>query len=159
MRWTRTEQIHLTLKFLGDVPDGDVPRICEAATTVAARYEPIELEVAGTGCFPPRGAARIVWVGVDGPPQPLVECQQACEQACAELGFRPENRKYHPHLTIGRVRDAAASPEIWTAVEREAVFSAGGFVADELVMFQSVLHPSGPIHTVIARARLGGYTD
>lgn len=155
VRWTRVEHIHLTLKFLGEVPDRDVAGVCDAAARVAVRFEPFELAVGGTGCFPPRGAARIVWTGIDGPPQPLIDCHRAGEQAYADLGFKPENRKYSPHLTIGRVRDARASQEIRAAVEREADFSAGSFPVEELVMFQSVLRPTGPIYTAISRPPLG----
>lgn len=156
VRWTRTDQIHLTLKFLGEVADDRVPSVCDAAAAVADRYEPFELEVGETGCFPAAGAARIVWVGVVNPPPALIDCQQACEKAYAKLGFKPENRKYIPHLTIGRVRDPRASREIRAAVEAEASFSAGSLLARELVMFQSVLSPKGPTYTVISRAPLGG---
>jgi len=154
VRWTRVEQIHLTLKFLGDVPDCDVPAVCDAAAKVAARFEPFELTVARTGCFPPRGAARIVWAGIDGPPQPLIDCHRACEQAYADLGFKPEGRPFSPHLTIGRVRDAHTSHEIRAAVDAESAFSAGSFPVDELVMFESVLRPVGPIYTAISRVPL-----
>ena len=156
VRWTRVEQIHLTLKFLGEVPDEKVPAVCDAATAVAARYGPLDLEVAGTGCFPPSGPARIVWAGIANPPPALIDCQQACEQAYAELGFKPEKRKYHPHLTVGRVRDTRDTRDIRAAVEGEAAFSAGGFVAQELVLFQSILRPTGATYIVIARAPLSG---
>ena len=106
------------------------------------------------GCFPPGGAARIIWVSVGEPPQTLLDCQQACEQGYAELGFKKEKRKYSPHLTIGRVRDFGASGRIRAAVENESNFKTGSFVADELVLFQSVLKPSGPVHTVISRTSL-----
>ena len=156
VRWTRTDQIHLTLKFLGELPDDKVPALCEAAGGVARRFAPFEFEVGGTGCFPPGGAARIVWAGVLDPPQALIDCQEACEQAYGALGFKRENRRFHPHLTVGRVRDPRASREIRAAVESEGQFSAGGFVADELVLFQSILSPTGPTYVVISRAPLSG---
>ncbi len=156
VRWMRSDQIHLTLKFLGEVPDEKVPSVCQAAATVAGEYGPFELELRGTGCFPPGGQARIVWAGIIDPPQTLIDCQRACEQACAELGFKKENRKYVPHLTVGRVRDSRASREIRAAVECESQFSAGPFVAGELVLFQSILRPSGPTYHVVSRAGLGG---
>ena len=156
VRWTRTDQIHLTLKFLGEVPDDNVPAVCEAAGAVAKRFAPFEFEVGGSGCFPPGGAARIVWAGIPDPPQTLIDCQRACEQAYGELGFKQENRQYHPHLTIGRVRDPGASRQIRAAVESEGEFSAGSLAADELVLFQSILRPSGPTHLIISRAPLSG---
>ena len=155
VRWTRPDQIHLTLKFLGDVPDADVSSMCDAAAEVARRFPPFELRISGTGCFPPGGPARIVWVGIDGPPQPLVECHRACEETYARLGFEPEGRAYTPHLTVGRVRDGHAPGEIRAAVQAEAQFSLGSVAVAELVMFQSVLGPTGPTHTAIRRAPLG----
>lgn len=156
VRWTRTDHIHLTVKFLGEVPDRDIPSICELASTIAARYEPFELEIGQTGCFPPRGPARIVWAGIPDPPQSLNDCQRDCENGYAELGFKAEHRRYHPHLTIGRVKDPRANQDIRLAIENEGQFEAGRFQAEELVVFQSVLERSGPIYTVISRAPFTG---
>jgi len=156
VRWTRTDHIHLTIKFLGEVPDRDIPSVCELASTITARYKPFKLEVGRTGCFPPRGPARIVWVGIPDPPRALIDCQRDCETRYAELGFKAENRPYHAHLTIGRVKDMRADREIRLAVENEQRFDAGRFLAEELILFQSVLERSGPIYTVVARAPLTG---
>lgn len=152
VRWTRPQSIHLTLKFLGEVPDPQIPEICAAARRVADEFPVFDLEVAGVGCFPPRGPVRIVWAGVHQPPPPLLECQKKCEAACADLGFAPENRPYSPHLTIGRVNDSAAGPRIREALRQLETFSAGRFTADELTVFQSDLRPTGPIYTPLARA-------
>lgn len=156
VRWTRVDQIHLTVKFLGEVPDRDIANICETASSIADRFEPFELEVAQAGCFPPRGPARIVWAGMPNPPTALIDCQRACEDEYAKLGFKAENRPFHPHLTIGRVKDPRASRDIRPAVENEQQFQAGLFLAEELVVFQSVLARSGPTYTVISRASFAG---
>jgi len=156
VRWTRTDHVHLTIKFLGEVSDRDLARVCETAAAVAARYAPFEIEVRGAGCFPPRGPARIVWVGIPEPPQPLLDCQGACEDGYAEVGFEAERRPYRPHLTIGRVKDARAGRDIRLAVESEQRFDAGRFPAEELVLFQSVLGRSGPTYTVISRSPFAG---
>ncbi len=154
--WSRTEQIHLTLKFLGEVPDTHLPRVIDAASAVAGRFAPMDLTVAGTGCFPPHGAARVLWVGVAPPPPELTGCAEACEQAMAALGFPPENRPYHPHLTLGRVKGFDAGRQARAAIEQVAHFNAGAFTATELVLFQSVLQRTGPIYTPMARLPLGG---
>ena len=155
VRWTQVDHIHLTVKFLGEVPDADVPKVCQAATRVARDYAPFELQVRGAGCFPPRGPARIVWAGLANLPTPLVDYHKACEQAYAELGFAPENRPFHPHLTIGRVRDQRGSQRIRPVVDAESQFDGGRFAVDELVMFQSILDRSGPTYTALARIHLG----
>jgi 2'-5' RNA ligase len=153
--WARSEQIHLTLKFLGEVPDADVPKAIEAAKMVASGYGPLDLTVAGAGCFPPSGPARVLWVGIASPPQ-LLACQQECEQAFASLGIPPENRSFHPHLTLGRVKDFHAGRSARAAIEQVADFQAGHFTARELVFFQSVLQRTGPIYTALARLPLTG---
>jgi RNA 2',3'-cyclic 3'-phosphodiesterase len=152
VRWTRPESIHLTLKFLGEVPDAQVSRICTTAREIAAKYPVCDLELAGTGCFPPRGPVRVVWIGISQPPPPLLECQRDCESAYATLGFEPENRPYSPHLTIGRVNDPAAANRIRSGLQQFESFSAGRFTADGLTVFQSQLRPAGSIYTPLARA-------
>jgi 2'-5' RNA ligase len=157
--WSRSEQMHLTLKFLGEVPDADVPKAIEAATTVASRYGPFELTVAGAGCFPPSGSARVLWVAFQSPPPELLACQQACEQAFESLGIPPEGRLFHPHLTLGRVKDFHAGREARAAVEQAADFEAGRFTARELVFFQSVLQRTGPVYTALAKMPLTGAAE
>ncbi|HOA72720.1 MAG TPA: RNA 2',3'-cyclic phosphodiesterase [Phycisphaerae bacterium] len=156
IRWTRPEQIHITIKFLGEVPDADVPQVCTSVTRTAARMPAIPLTVRGLGVFPPRGLTRIVWAGIDGPPAGLVACYGACEQALAELGFAPETRVFKPHLTLGRARDPRGARDVPRALEPFADFTAGSFTASQLVVFQSVLCRTGPTYTALARADLAG---
>ena len=151
VRWTRADQIHLTVKFLGEVADADLSAVCDVAARMAAPNKSFELRMAGTGCFPPRGPVRIVWTGIPDPPAELMQCQRNCEEAFARLGFKPEGRDYHPHLTIGRVNDARIGRQVRIAVEQETAFAADSFDVPELVLFQSVLALSGPTYTVIAR--------
>ncbi len=155
VRWVNPRQVHLTLQFLGEVPDETVRRASDAVAAAAAQVEPFDIEVTGTGCFPPGGSARIVWVGVREPTGRLVQCQQRCEQTLSRLGFKREARRFTPHLTIARVKDFRASKGIRAAVER-AVFTGGSQSVDEIVLFQSHLAPSGATYTVVSRARLGG---
>ncbi len=155
VRWTRPEQIHLTLKFFGEVPDAQIASVCDATTNVAARHERFELSVATTGCFPAGGMPRVVWVGVAGPPPGLVTLQRECEQVYAALGFKPEGRAFSPHLTIGRVREAAVSESrIRAALREQEHFPAGTFEVNELMLFQSILGRDGATHVVVARAAL-----
>lgn len=156
VRWTPPGQIHLTLKFLGEVPDDQVAAIGTAIQKLASQLLSFDLEVAGAGCFPPRGIPRVIWAGISGPPPELLECHRLCEQACAELGYPPENRAYHPHLTIGRTRDGAHAPPIRLALTGIESFSAGHATAHEIVLFESILEPKGARHISLARAPLGG---
>ncbi len=155
VRWVPPERIHLTIKFLGEVEEGQVTAVRDAITSVAARYTPFELAVSGTGCFPPTGRVRVIWTGIPDLPPPLLACQQEGERVWAQLGFAPETRRFRPHLTLGRVREDRSSGRIRAVVEQQGDFTAGRFLANELILFQSVLLPTGPTYTVLARAPLG----
>jgi len=155
VRWMPVETIHLTLKFLGEVPDPQVPEVCAAALEVATHIPPFELEVCGVGCYSPSGAPRVLWAGITRPvPPPLLACQKALEAACTPLGFAPEGRAYSPHLTIGRVRERGATGRIRPAVRAQEAFTAGAFTVSELTVFQSILGQPHARHIPLARAPL-----
>lgn len=151
VRWSRPDQIHLTVKFLGEVPDVRLPAVCRAAEAVAAAGPQFHIRIGGTGCFPVRGPARIVWAGLVDPPKALFDCQRACEKAFASLGYPPEGRAFHPHLTLGRVNTSFPCEGIRAAVAAESGCSIGSFTATELTVFQSVLSASGPAYTAMGR--------
>lgn len=156
VRWVDPAQIHLTLKFLGEVPETDLPAVSESLNGVARRFAPFEFTVRGTGCFPPRGAARVVWVGVEESSGALGQLREACESAFAGLGFAREGREFRPHLTLGRIREVRRSAEIHAAVRAEAAFCAGTERADSIVLFQSILSAAGARYQPLRRALLGG---
>lgn len=155
VRWVRPEQIHLTVQFLGEVPDRQVSAVCAAATAAAGAAEPFEIVVAGTGCFPDRGRVRVLWAGIPELPPALLAVQQAMEQRYAELGFPRENRAFRPHLTLGRTREGASASLVRAAVEREVAFAVGRFDVEALTVFQSILKPTGPTYITLAQGRLG----
>ncbi|MBN1640142.1 MAG: RNA 2',3'-cyclic phosphodiesterase [Anaerolineae bacterium] len=157
VRWVRPEGIHLTLVFLGDVPVVQVPAIAAALRTVCARHAPFSFSLGGTGCFPNVRRPRVVWVGVDEPTGALVRLQGDVERALQPLGYRPEQRRYTPHLTLGRVKGGS----------REAVEALGAYVArarvrlgemdvDAVHLIRSELLPGGAVYTSLEAAPLGG---
>ncbi len=156
LRWLTPEQMHLTVKFLGEVPDDLIPAVCEALDGVAADCEPFAFQVRGVGCFPPRGSVRIVWAGLEEPTGRLRRLQAACEQVFAGLGFKQEHRSYTPHLTLARVRNASLSSSLRAGAERNGAFAAGRQEADEIVLFESVLRREAAQYRVVARCPFGG---
>lgn len=156
VRWTREDQLHLTLKFLSDIDDDALPAIKRLFSEVAAATPPFDFDIRGCGCFPPNGLARIVWAGIPDPPRALLDASGACESAFAAVGVPPENRPYRPHLTVGRVHDAGLSRRVREAVAARADFAAGTVPVREFILFQSDLTPKGSRYTVVARAKLGG---
>lgn len=155
VRWVMPELMHLTIKFLGEVDDHRVPAVCDAVTQAARVSSPLEFEVAGCGCFPPRGPVRVVWAGVSGDLSPLLACAEAVEEQLSASGFDRERRAYSPHLTLGRVRDDRSRGQLREAVERvqlPAMFQD----VEELVLMSSELSSRGPSYTPAHTVRLGG---
>lgn len=154
VRWTSPQQLHLTVKFLGEVADGDVPAVCEAVAKGAASVPPFRLETGVCGCFPERGAVRIVWVEAVEPSGALRDCVQAVEAQLAPIGFAPEARPFAAHVTIGRVREDRSHGGLRAAVEASRASAAGQDVT-RLVLMSSELSPKGSTYAVVSRAKLG----
>src|SRR5205807_635855 len=98
------DNLHLTLKFFGDVPIGQIGDVSAAASVAARASGPFELILAGCGVFPTRGKPSVLWIGIEDPRGGLHNVQQALEEECAARGFTHDPRPYHPHLTIARIR-------------------------------------------------------
>ena len=111
IKWVDPEGIHLTLKFLGSVPQDQVPRIGDAISEVAKGFHPFYLRISGTGLFPDLYSPRVVWVGVEGDVDRLTLLQKGIDRALALLGFSMESREFTPHLTIARLREGAPKGE------------------------------------------------
>lgn len=155
VRWCRADQLHMTLKFIGEVDDDLVKPICAAVQRVADDTPPFELEISGTGCFPPGGAVRIVWVGGADPSKTLHQAVQRIEEELALLGIAKEKRTFSEHFTVGRVK---FDPSRGTL--RESVLAVGFACCrqsvSELVVYQSTLARTGAQYTPVLRARLNG---
>jgi 2'-5' RNA ligase len=142
VRWVAPELWHLTVKFYGQREDGEVAGI-EAGLAEAARGTPaLDLHLASLGANAPERRARVLWVDVEAPPA-LELLHDRVERAGRAAGIEPEGRPFRPHLTLGRVRDGATLPA--GAAEHLAEIEVGlPFLADRLVLFESVLGPGGP---------------
>lgn len=152
--WVRPENLHLTLRFLGGQGERELERAREALTEVAARASPFAVTLQGLGSFPLRGTPRVIWVGVAEGADRLSRLQASVEEALARRGFPREERAYHPHLTIGRVRGRRGAEALIGALRDEQVF--GEVEVRALHLMRSDLHPEGARYSVLASAPLGG---
>ena len=152
VKWVAPQNIHLTLKFLGEI-DAETVGPVKAALAEAAGGGPVAFTVEGLGAFPPRGAPRVVWAGVSRGADPIARVQAALERAFRPLGFQAE-RRFVPHLTLGRVKSRQGADELRSALERRAGTGFGACTAAEVVLFESTLTPQGAIYTVAARQLL-----
>lgn len=154
VRWVDPQQAHMTVKFLGEVSDDRVEEAAEAMTEAAAATASFDLEVAGCGCFPPRGPVRIVWAGVTEASGTLVRCAGRIEERFAEMGFPKEQRPYSPHITLGRVRQDRSAGRLRAAVEVQRLGPVAQSVSS-LTLMSSTLSPKGALYTPVAKSTLG----
>ncbi len=156
VKWVEPENLHWTLKFLGEVEVTDSAEICRRLARIAAQTAPIDLMVEHVGAFPNIERPRTLWIGASEGSEPMVALYDAIELALAELGFNREQRRFTPHLTFGRVRSTKNMRALAQLLQQNADFSAGPMVADEVVLFSSELSKEGPRYEAIGRLRLEG---
>lgn len=152
VKWVETQNLHVTLVFLGEVEDRELPAVCKAIGKVAAKEPPFRLGIAGVGAFPNPRRPKTVWSGISDGTAELVRLHDGIETALEDLGaYRREERAFTPHLTLGRPADDDASQLIAAELPRFAEWQGGGSVADEVVLFSSEMRKSGPEYAVLAR--------
>lgn len=152
--WVKAANIHLTIKFLGDVPATQIDGVCEAASRAAHSVSDFEIEVGGAGCFPSRKNPRVLWIGFTSISESLKRLHRSVEDELAREGFARESKSFSPHLTIGRLRSPRNSTELAEELIRKG-FEAETFRAEEMIVMRSDLNPGGSIYTPQALIKLG----
>ncbi len=155
LKWIHPDNIHLTLKFLGDVPDDLIRDVCLLTSDAVVGLEPFDFDITGCGSFPEKGAARVLWAGITAGAESLAGLQQAIEGPMADLGFPREVRKFSPHITMARIKAPAVGGEVRRLVEKIPPVQLGTQSVCEVVVFQSELTRTGPIYTPMHHAELG----
>jgi 2'-5' RNA ligase len=148
-RWTRSEGIHLTLKFLGEISDAQVRQVTEALSNIG-RFETFVVEVKGFGFFPGDGRPRVFWAGLEAPPE-LSQLAARVETAMEALGFRQEQRRFSPHLTLARFNVPRPQPALQAFMAREGQPNLGRFKVSEFFLFESKLSSKGAEYRKVAR--------
>lgn len=143
--WTNPSNIHLTLKFLGDVEASRIERVSKAVERAASGIGPFQLEVGGTGSFPSPRNPRVLWIGLPDVPAALNQLHSNIEAEMELEGFPKEKRRFSPHLTIGRVRAPHNATSVAEALI-ESGFERESFDAKEIIVMRSDLKPTGSIY-------------
>jgi len=155
VRWVAIPQVHLTLQFLGAVPEERLEAVKAAVGEAARAAGPFRLEVRGAGGFPSARRARVLWAGVEGQLAALKELVDALGRALSPLGFPPEERAYSPHLTLGRSRDPRGVSGLTAALASAAALPGAPWHPGEVILFESHLSPQGPRYEALKRAAFG----
>ncbi len=161
VKWVAAENIHLTLKFLGDTPRARLPEIEAALQAACASHAAFEVSIEGRGCFPSFRRPRVVWVAMREKGGTLARLQADVEKHIAPLGWPTEERSFSPHLTLGRVArgvEREAEEEIGRVVEKSVVEQIGVQRVTAVSLMQSDLRPSGPIYTRLLHVPLAETT-
>jgi 2'-5' RNA ligase len=151
--WSRTENIHLTVKFFGSVEQKRIPRISDASARVVKKFSEIEIRIENTGAFPRLSQPRVLWIGVSDPSGELARLQEMFEVECALEGFEKETRDFKPHLTIARLRRPEGARAL-AASNQEMGFESMTVGVNELVVFRSEPTSKGSKYSVLSRHQI-----
>lgn len=145
-RWVQPEHMHLTLRFLGDVPENRVTPLKSALEAVESAC--FDLTLQGVGRFPPqeRNAPRVLWVGIKSQPV-LIDLYQKIERTLRSVGFPQDNNTFHPHITLARLKAQKPVMQATTFLEKQARFQVRPFPVTRFALVSSVLSPQGPVYT------------
>lgn len=152
-RWTPPEQLHLTLRFIGEVDGGTFKDIRKELATINLHSFPIQIK--GLGFFPPRKAPRVLWAGINTPPDALFMLRNRIEKILVKLGIEPEHRKFAPHITLARLRETPRN-RLANYLAGNGLFSAETFTVENFHLYSSNLSNKGAIHTLEASYPLTG---
>jgi 2'-5' RNA ligase len=151
--WSRVENIHLTLKFFGNVAVERIESISAAVARAMKEFAPFQIAVGGTGVFPKPSRAQVLWIGINDPSGKLLELQQRLENECAKEEFEKEGRAYRPHLTIARIRKPDGARRLADA-HLQKQFKLTQLTLTELIVFRSELSSQGSKYTALSHHQL-----
>jgi len=152
--WARGENLHLTLKFLGDTPRGQMPALAAALQAACTRFAPVHAVISGSGVFPQEKNPRVLWLRCEAAHDDLRRLAQEIDAVCSRFGYQPEPRPFVPHLTVGRVRPGGAGPVV--RVMAAQPFPAQALVFHECVLMESELHAAGARYRPLYHFPFGG---
>jgi RNA 2',3'-cyclic 3'-phosphodiesterase len=152
--WVNPEGIHLTLKFLGNISAEKTDEINVVMDDAAEKHQSFSIACRGLGTFPAKSRnPRIVWAGIEEHPE-LLDIQKNLDEQLAELGFSPEKRAFHPHLTLGRSREKKNSRLLIPEIEKFKEVEFGTIFVDKIILFESTLTPEGAVYSRIHESKL-----
>ena len=154
--WSRDANLHLTLKFLGEIPQNSVSDLSNAASRAVAELAPFSIRLEETGIFPKHGQPRVLWIGITDSSGNLGELHARLEDESANAGFAGDDRPFHPHLTLARLRQPRHARTL-AAAHQQLEFEPAEIAVSELLVIKSELSSTRSKYTVVSRHPLGGH--
>lgn len=155
VKWVKPENVHLTLKFLGNIDEEKAGKVKSILDNIASKYKKFQISLFKIGCFPRLEHPRVVWVGIDQGCADIEEIAKNLEEELEGIGFAKEKRPFSAHLTLGRVRSPKGRAELVQKIKALEVHSSASLDVAELVLFKSTLTPTASIYTPLHASKLG----
>ena len=159
VRWVHPANIHLTLKFLGDIDPGGIDKIGAAMAEAVIGSSPLKLAGSGIGVFPGIKRPRVIWLGLGGDIQALLALQGRLEEKLAGLGFPNQKRSFKAHLTLGRIKQAVSQALIRQMLNEYATLHSDDATFNQVILYKSDLKPSGAVYTKLKQINFGMTND
>lgn len=156
VKWSHKDNLHVTLRFLGNVKENDLEELFDAVEEAVEKVEPFTVALRGVGAFPNWRYPRVVWAGIKDGAEETIELAGYVEEGCVEIGYEREKRAFRPHLTLGRVKEPGHGHGLNEAAGILGEASFGIVDVDEVVVFMSSLRRTGPVYSPMARFPLLG---
>ncbi|NWF97925.1 MAG: RNA 2',3'-cyclic phosphodiesterase [Nitrospirae bacterium] len=153
IKWVSADNLHITLKFLGNTPEKLIAEIRDKISILAKSYKPFYIKIKGTGVFPNIKYPRICWIGIEYP-DTFIKLQKDIDKSMKQLGFKEEERDFKPHLTIGRIRSKKGTLNIIKELDNNALKEFGNVFVDSLKIMRSVLKPTGSEYSSLHEIKL-----
>ena len=154
LRWVKPQNLHLTLKFLGDIPAAETEAVGAGVKAAAGDKAALDLTVQGMGVFPGIKRPRVLWIGFGGEVDRLKQLQSSIEDQLEAVGYRREKKGFKAHLTLARIKGGVAPDRLLRAIEAVGNFSPRPFTARNLILYKSDLRPAGAIYTPLDNIEL-----
>ncbi|MDP2921540.1 MAG: RNA 2',3'-cyclic phosphodiesterase [Candidatus Omnitrophota bacterium] len=147
VKWITEDQMHLTLKFLGNIDEGKIHEISSALSSISHDFKPFEITLSDIGAFPNLDHPRVIWIEIEKGADLLKTLAGKIDSRLEKLGFQKETREFKAHLTLGRVRTSKNMPQLVKIINETQFAPETGVKINELILFQSTLTPKGTIYT------------
>jgi 2'-5' RNA ligase len=152
IKWVMSENLHLTLKFLGNTPEERIPEISGSLLSIISSYKPFYIKIYGTGVFPNKKTPRVIWAGVQDA-EILRNLKRDIEKSMSAFGYEEENKEFTPHLTLGRVRSHKGMISIMNELSKFEGRDFGTIYVNGILLMKSELKPKGPEYTCLKELR------
>ena len=154
VKWVKPQNIHLTLKFLGNIDSSQAEKIKQILDEIGNKFKSFESDLNELGAFPKPKTPRVIWVGMQKGKDQVISIVNDLENKISEIGILREDRTFHPHVTLGRLRSPHNRSGLVEFLEKNKTIPPLNFTADKIVLFKSTLTPQGPIYEPLAQVSL-----